>query len=229
METTQRVIHRNRIIYFSLVALSILSLVLLGYAIFRENLSPQTISKWPWKLQILDIQSATTLMFGAIGSALARAQYSYSIRPALGWFGRVAAGVAPNEKLSWVSHVINGGQGTAVVFELHYHVLLADPLNEEPIGDSAFWVNSKGAIDLIETCGLTDRDDFNLEFIARGRPIAPTALMFVGWFTEEAMREIRDIFVRIRVTDQLGDMHERVISLLKGANRTPIDVDAPPF
>ncbi|MFC9643752.1 hypothetical protein ACFTZF_35250 [Streptomyces mirabilis] len=43
------------------------------------------------------------------------------------------------------------------------------------------------------------------------------------------MRELESVFVRVRVVDRVGDVHERVVNLLKGADRSPTHPDASPF
>lgn len=43
------------------------------------------------------------------------------------------------------------------------------------------------------------------------------------------MNEVENVFVRVRVVDRVGDTHERIINLLKGANRAPFRPDPPPF
>lgn len=53
--------------------------------------------------------------------------------------------------------------------------------------------------------------------------------MLVGWFNEKAMRVVEDVFVRVRVVDRVGDTHERVMGLLKGANRSPRYPEPAPF
>ncbi|PBC78820.1 hypothetical protein BX265_3607 [Streptomyces sp. TLI_235] len=69
--------------------------------------------------------------------------------------------------------------------------------------------------------------DFSLEFIAPGRPLPAQGLMFVGWFTEKAMTAVDENF--LRVVDRVGDTHERVVALMKGAVRSPRHVGASPF
>lgn len=43
------------------------------------------------------------------------------------------------------------------------------------------------------------------------------------------MNEVENVFVRVRVVDRVGDTHERIINLFKGANRAPFRPDPPPF
>jgi len=43
------------------------------------------------------------------------------------------------------------------------------------------------------------------------------------------MAEVDELFLRLRVVDRVGDTHERVMALMKGAVRSPRHVGASPF
>ncbi|MFW3476379.1 hypothetical protein ACN24M_35225 [Streptomyces microflavus] len=188
MNTSQRVVRRNRVLSGLLTWLVHLSLLLLAYSVWRENAPDTLTDSWPWKLQLLDVQSATTAV-GSLGASLARAQYARAVRPALGYFGQVKEGMAPDDRLAWVRR------------------------------DEAQRV--------IEERGPVDRADFALHFIGVGRPLPAQGMMLIGWFTEAAMAQVRDVHVRLRVTDRVGDTHERIIDVLKGADRSPRRADPP--
>ncbi|MER5925461.1 hypothetical protein [Streptomyces mirabilis] len=177
------------------------AVLLLGYSLFRENLSARLTRDWPWKLRLLDIESAVTAVLGMGGAALARAQYARTVRPAIGYGGRVVANTAPNERLAWMCKLLNGGQEVAM-----------------PEATAA-----------IASRELAERQDFQLNLVGRGYPIPGQGQLFLGWFTEKAMRELESVFVRVRVVDRVGDVHERVVNLLKGADRSPTHPDASPF
>ncbi|WP_236568169.1 hypothetical protein [Streptomyces sp. MBT58] len=74
MNTSQRVVRRNRVLSGLLTWLVHLSLLLLAYSVWRENAPDTLTDSWPWKLQLLDVQSATTAAVGSLGASLARAQ-----------------------------------------------------------------------------------------------------------------------------------------------------------
>lgn len=229
METAQRVVRKSALLSRLVTALVGASIALLCYSIWRENAPDRLTHSWPWKLRLLDIQSATTAVVGTLGASLARAQYARAVRPALGNFGRTMADVAPEGRLAWVCHVINGAQDIAVVEHMAYHVEFF-PLDQRTVpSDSPRWTSSRETVRLIESCGLVNRTDFTLDFIAPGRPIPAQGLMLVGWFTQEAMHKIRTVYAEVRVIDRVGDTHERTVDLLKGANRAPLHPDAAPF
>lgn len=229
METTQRVIHRNGLFSRLLLVLVGVAVLLLGYTLIRENLPQRLTRDWPWKLKLLDVQSAVAAVLATGGASLARAQYARTVRPAIGYFGRVIEGLAPGNRLAWVCHLFNGGQDVAVTTDLSYRITYTSAALAQGATDSADWVTHQAVLASIESRGLLHRQDFALDLIGPGRPIPGEQMMFLGWFTEKAMREVENVFVRVRVLDRVGDTHERVINLLKGANRSPLHPDPPPF
>lgn len=121
--------------------------------------------------------------------------------------------------------VLNAAQDVAVVEQLGYRVVLTG--NEGAADDEAGWVRRDEAQRVIEERGPVDRADFALHFIGVGRPLPAQGMMLIGWFTEAAMAQVRDVHVRLRVTDRVGDTHERIIDVLKGADRSPRRADPP--
>lgn len=229
METAQRVVRRNGLFSRLVLILAGMSLLLLVYSVVRENLPDRLTATWPWKLRLLDIQSATTAVIGTLGASLARAQYARTVRPALGHFGRAMAGLAPGDRLAWGCHLINGAQDVAITQEISYQVRFTEAAGYGAGRATAEWGTRQNAVAAIEACGVEQGEDFRLDFIGPGRPIPAQGLMLLGWFTEAAMRKVESVLVRVRVVDRVGDTHERCINLLKGANRTPRHPDAPPF
>ncbi|WP_257140400.1 MULTISPECIES: hypothetical protein [Streptomyces] len=227
MRTSQRVVRRNRVFSRLLTCMVYLSLLLLAYSVWRTNAPDTLTDSWPWKLELLDGQSATTAVVGSMGAALARGQYARAVRPALGYYGRATAGIAPDDRLVWACHVVNAAQDVAVVDGIAYRVVLTG--DADPTDDETGWVDRQQAKRAIEERGPVDRSDFSLHFISADKPLPAQGLMLIGWFTEEAMAEVRDVHVRLRVTDRVGDTHERIIDVLKGADRSLRRVDPPLF
>ncbi|GAA0679937.1 hypothetical protein GCM10010193_37010 [Kitasatospora atroaurantiaca] len=128
-----------------------------------------------------------------------------------------------------VGRVLNGAQDVAVTAGIDYWVTFAPAAKADGAVDFSRWGAWEESVACLEARGLTDREDFALDLIGAGRPIPAQGLMFLGWFTEKAMTEVDDILVRVRVTDRVGDTHERVIALMKGAIRSPQHPDPPPF
>ncbi|WP_405701136.1 hypothetical protein OG209_28650 [Streptomyces sp. NBC_01383] len=227
METSQRVVQRSVLFSRLLLVMVILSVMFLGYSLVRENLPARLTSTWPWKLRLLDIQSAVAAVLASGGAALARAQYARTVRPVLGHFGRVNADMAPGGQLAWVCHLFNGGQEVAVVTDLSYWIVYTPEAHARGVRDSSRWVLQQSAVAEIETCSLSHKRDFSMNLVGPGRPIPGQQLVFLGWFTEKAMRELENVFVRVHAADRVGDTHERVIDLMKGVQRVPVHPDPP--
>jgi hypothetical protein len=230
METTQRVIHRSGLFSKFLLVLVGLAVLLLCYTVVRENLPQRLTRDWPWKLKLLDIQSATAAVLATGGASLARAQYARAVKPAIGYFARVIDGMAPDSRLAWACHLFNGGQDVAVTKHVSYWVTYTSAAKARGgAADSSDWMTHGAAVVSMEGRALLSKRDFALDLIGPGRPIPGEQLMFLGWFTKEAMSEVENVFVRVQVVDRVGDTHERIINLLKGANRAPSQPDPPPF
>lgn len=81
----------------------------------------------------------------------------------------------------------------------------------------------------LSTVGLSHRVDFSLLSVGRGRPLLSQSPAPVGRFTGAALAVITQMRVRLRVTDRVGDTHERVMNLLRDAERIPERADPPLF
>lgn len=229
METAQRVVQRSGMFSRLLLVLVGLALLLLCYTVLRGNLPERLTSAWPWKLKLLDIQSAVAAVLATGGATLARAQYARTVRPALGYLGRVIDDVAPDNQMAWVCHLFNGGQEVAIVVSLTYRIEYTPAARADGTTDPSDWVTHQVAAESMESRGLVHRKDFALPVVGNGRPIPGQQLALLGWFTEKAMRDVENLFVRVHVLDRVGDTHERVINLLKAADRSPTHADLPPF
>ncbi|MFJ1752212.1 hypothetical protein [Kitasatospora sp. NPDC088134] len=229
METDQRVVQRSTVFSRLLIAVVTLSWLLFLHTVVRQNLHGRSLEQWPWDLDLLDIQSATALAVSVSGAWLARAQYARAVRPTIGYFGRVMADIGPTGQLSWAIHAFNGAQDVATVTALDYWVTFTTTARAAGAVDSAGWGSVSEATNAIAARGLTDREDFALDLIGKGRPIPGQGLMFIGWFNEKAMNEVEEVFVRLRVIDRVGDTHERTLALMKGAIRHPLHPDPAPF
>jgi hypothetical protein len=226
MESAQRVVRRSAWFARFPVGIVALSLLLLLHTLIRQNQSHPT---GLWKYQLLDVQAAVAAVLASVGAVLARAQYARTIRPALGWFGRVAADIAPDGRLAWTCHVLNGAQDVAVTTSIEYRVTFTPAAKAEGAADFTRWSGWQEAADALRARGLTEDKDFQLDHIGAGRPIPAQGLMFVGWFTEKALADIENISVRLRAVDRAGDTHERVMALMKGVVRVPRHPGASPF
>ncbi|MEU6528502.1 hypothetical protein ABZ869_04825 [Streptomyces sp. NPDC046928] len=210
MDTDQRVVRRSTPYSRALIAVAAVAFGLLIYAVIWSNQQDELP-------QLLDVQSATTAVLGTTGAILARGQYARAVRPSIGWFGRVTADAAPAGRLAWICYAVNGAQDSCTVSDVGYQVVLTG----DPVSDSGRWTSMEHATSAMEGRGLTSGSHFHLNLISPGQPITADRRLYVGWFTEAAMAEVRDVYVRLRVVDRVGDTHERVLELMRGAERQP--------
>ncbi|MEV4613870.1 hypothetical protein AB0K43_14915 [Kitasatospora sp. NPDC049258] len=217
----QRVVRRNALLSRLLTAVVVLSVLLLLYSVVRGNLPADSLAHWPWRLQLLDTQSAATAAVASAGAALARAQYARAVRPALGHTGRVKAGLAPGGRLAWVSELLNGGQDTAVVRQIRYLAALTPGADPSLPVHPPRWRTVEEARAELEAQGLAHGEDFFLPAIGPGWPMAGQSRLLLGWFTERAMTVVEEMSVNVRVVDRVGDLHERIVRCMYAADRAP--------
>ncbi|WP_030269525.1 hypothetical protein [Streptomyces sp. NRRL B-24484] len=225
MESKQRVVRRNMLLSRLLNASAAVALALLAYSVVRDNLSATLQDAWPWKLRLLDIQSATTAALAAVGASLARAQYARTVKPVLVHSGRAVDGMAPFGQRVWACSLTNAGPDVAVLSEISYLVTFLPAAPDAPPRASGTWGTALQAVDSIAAEGLEMRKDFMLTVITAGSALPAQGMKFLGWFTEKAMRTVDEVYIRIRVVDRVGDTHERIIACLKAADRTPAHTD----
>ncbi|MFD4535810.1 hypothetical protein ACFWNL_36660 [Kitasatospora sp. NPDC058397] len=137
--------------------------------------------------------------------------------------------MAPDQQLVWACQAMNGAQDVAVLTRIDYWVKFSAAAKADGAMDSARWGTCHDVVTMLTARGLKDGEDFSLQLISPGRPIPAQGLMFIGWFTEKAMAEIDDVSICVQVADRVGDTHERVMDLLKGAIRSPKNPSASPF
>ncbi|MFK0117236.1 hypothetical protein [Streptomyces sp. NPDC090994] len=187
-----------------------------------QNLPSSVRSSWPWKLQLLDTQSATTATTIAASLVFARAQYASVVRPMLGWTGNVVEVAGRSSELAWVVRLVNGTSTAAQVKIADYRVTLnptahtSPPVRNPPMSRDE-------AISFLESAGLRQHTDFELNYIGPAFPLTNATVNagVVGVFTPKAMAVIEDVLVTVDARDQAGDTHQRVIYCMRGAVRQP--------
>lgn len=225
METTQRVFRRSWWFSRFLTVLVCIAVALLLHSVVRENFSGSLTREWPWKLKLLDLQSASACVLTTAGAMGARAQYARAVRPALGYSGRVKADIAPDGQLAWICTLFNGGQDMAVITEVSYWIEFTTEARVCGAPQTHTWMTREEVMRSVRGRGLEHRRDMMLTFLDQGWPVHGQGRLFLGWFTGTAMRELENVFLRLRVEDRVGDTHERTVNLLKGADRSPTHPD----
>jgi hypothetical protein len=210
----QRVVRRNRV-FVLLPALAVLvSSIVLVWEIVRSNLPQSMLPALPWRLRILDIQSATTAVtvFGAL--LVARLQYARTVRPALGWrIRRLQTDLLPtaNDERPWVVDVFNGGGGPAVIESIEYHL----DFEGAPKRLSGAWHPAQNVIGTFNDHGLVFGRDYVVGVRGSGGPLPPATELdqgqFLAAFTDAVIRSLHHLDIRVRVSDSVGDVHERLL------------------
>ncbi|MEW1613149.1 MULTISPECIES: hypothetical protein [unclassified Streptomyces] len=228
LQDSQRRVRRSPLLFTApLVLLAVLILVLLWEAV-RANVSPGARDVWPWRLQLLDVEALGSLLAVAVGAVLARAQYARTVRPYLGWRGSWAPGFLEGDTPAWRVGVLNGGQHIAVVESWDFRVVHRG----DPDAGAAPWTGMSDAVATLTAHGLRAGQDFQLIAFERGFPLVGTAgyeTVLAGAFSRRFVKEVDALHVRARVTDVVGDSHERVLDLVRGARAgLPAPPDGPP-
>ncbi|WP_327120126.1 hypothetical protein OG206_25910 [Streptomyces sp. NBC_01341] len=224
-DTSQRRVRRSPLLFTApLVLLGLLVLILI-WETLRGNMTAGARMEWPWRLQLLDTEALGSLLAVAAGAVLARAQYARAVRPFLGWQGTwTRGGNLKGNAPAWRVGVLNGGQHVAVIEAWDCRVVLADCER-----DDASWVDVTEVAADLTAAGYTVAEDFQLMSFSRGFPLVGTAsheTVLVGAFSKRFVQGVEALYMRVRVTDVVGDSHERVIDCMRGARATinaPID------
>jgi hypothetical protein len=221
---------RRSPLYFTVpIALSAFSLLLLLWAIVQMNIPGPWRSTWPWRVNLLDIQSATTAATIAGGLVFARAQYEAAVRPMISWMGSIVKGEELSDRLVWLVRAVNGSSYPAIFHSLQYCVQLRRNDRGQAVEKDVQWVSHGEAISQIESAGLVRGADYELPESGQSFPLSISSQyhLQLALFTVEAMRIIEDVLIRVNATDQAGDTHERIIYCMRGAIRNPKGISIP--
>ncbi|MGW4234863.1 hypothetical protein ACWEF9_37285 [Streptomyces sp. NPDC004980] len=225
LSDTQRRIRRSPLLFTTpLVLLGLLLLILVWEAI-RANMTGEARTQWPWRLQLVDMEALGSLLAVAAGAVLARAQYARTVRPYLGWRAAWAKGDLKDDVQAWRVGILNGGQHIAAIESWDCRVVLRGS------GESAEgrWTGIDEAVTELTAAGLVVAEDFQLVRFGTGFPLVGTGsyeTVLVGAFSKRFVENVESLYVRVRVTDVVGDSHERVGDCMKGARavtQAPLD------
>ncbi|WP_326594590.1 hypothetical protein [Streptomyces sp. NBC_01803] len=213
-------VRRNPLFFTVPIILLALAALLLVWEIVTSNLPLSMRSSWPWKLKLLDVQSATAATTIAAGLAFARAQYASAVRPILGWQGRVVKTTGLSSELVWRVSLVNGASAVAMIHSPYYRITLRAAANSS-CRDSS-WIPRGEAISFLQAMGLILGEDFLLRHVGPAYPIS-TSPQSLAAFTPRAMAIIDEMLIRVEVTDQVGDSHRRIIHCMRGVIREPTE------
>ncbi|MBT2508279.1 hypothetical protein J7I98_20780 [Streptomyces sp. ISL-98] len=214
----QRRIRRSPLLFTAPLVLVSVFVAMLVWEVVRSNVSRETQQDWPWQLELLDTQTLGSLIAVGAGVGFARAQYARTARPMLGWRAGWLTGEFAPDVRAWDVGVFNSGQHNAVIEEVAYQVKYRERDSSPRPGVP--WTDYIGLVDALDEAGLKLARDYRCEILGAGFPMIGSGsyeTVRAGAFTERFVREVDAVYMRVRVTDAVGDSHERVMNLLKGA------------
>ncbi|MGX1881865.1 hypothetical protein [Streptomyces sp. NPDC055287] len=214
----QRRLRRSPLLFTAPLVLVLVFVAMLVWEVVRSNVPRSVRQDWPLKLELLDTQTLGSLIAVGAGVVFARAQYARTARPLLAWRARWATGELGEGVRAWEVGVFNGGQHNAVVEEVAYRVEFRE--REGVRRHPAEWTDFTGLVDVLSEAGLGFARDYRCEILGAGFPMIGSGsyeTARAGAFTERFVCEVRVLDLRMRVTDSVGDSHERTMNLLKGA------------
>ncbi|MFJ6572853.1 hypothetical protein ACIQNU_36150 [Streptomyces sp. NPDC091292] len=207
----QRRVRRSPLLFTApLVLLGALTLIL-AWETVRSNVTGDLAEQWPWRLRLMDMSPLGSLVAVAAAAVLARAQYARTVRPVLGWRASWSLGPLTPHSAAWTVGILNGGQQHAVIEQVDYQVVLTG-------GEARPWYGHAGTQGELRAVGLEFGTDYLLELYAPGFPLAGgSGTVQTGLFTRRFVERVDALRMRVRVVDSVGDSHERVMDLMRGA------------
>jgi hypothetical protein len=214
----QRRVRRSPLLFLApLVLLILLTLVLL-WEIVRSNVTGGASREWPWRLRLMDMNPLGSLLAVALAAVFGRAQYGRTVRPALGWSSSWTVGDLGPDEQAWSVEIVNGGSQQAVVERVDYCFV---PRGGEP-GE---WVDHAALLEALAERGLVQGKDYYQRLTGAGFPLGAGA-MRAGTYGQRFVDEIDQLRMRLRVVDGVGDSHERIMDLMRGARMARLGVPA---
>lgn len=225
LSDVQRRIRRSPLLFTTPLVLLGLLMLILFWEVLRANVTGTARTEWPWRLQLVDMDALGSLLAVAAGAVLARAQYARTVRPYLGWRAAWVKGDLRGGVQAWRVGIVNGGQHIAAIESWDCRVVMKG--SGRPAG--VRWGDIDEAVTELTAAGLVVAEDFQLINFGTGFPLVGTGsyeTVLVGAFSKRFVENVESLFVRVRVTDVVGDSHERVGDCMKGARTTtqaPLD------
>lgn len=223
-------VHRNTLFFIVPIVLFVISFLLLLWSIIRLNISDSVRAEWPWKVQFLDIQSATTAATISGGLVFARAQYATAVRPMISWMSSIVEAEELSSELVWVVRVVNGSTSAAFFHSPEFCVVLNQKSSDDPDQADQKWISYDEAVALLDANGVRHGVDYRMPFTGKGgTPLSVSSPyhIILGIFSRKALRIIDDVLVKVKATDQAGDTHQRIIYCMRGVVKNPKGASLP--
>lgn len=149
----QRRVLRNTALFKVPVVLLGLTASVLVWSVVRVNVPASAGDSWPWKLELLDVQSATTATTVTAGLIFARAQYASAVRPMIGWVGYVVEVSELSEPLAWTVRLVNGAGAAAQIHDPMYRVVLRGDRQRGARVAASRWMSRDEAVSVLGGAG----------------------------------------------------------------------------
>ncbi|WP_329328716.1 hypothetical protein [Streptomyces luteogriseus] len=217
LDDRQHRIHRSPLLFTAPVVLLTALVFMTVWAMVMGNLPQAVRQEWPWRLALLDQEALGSLLAVALGCVFARAQYAQTVRPVIGWRGKVSSSrTGMSSKLVWVVEIRSGGTHNAVAASVEYYV---QPRGAETLPADVPWHGYQAAIEELESLGLQIGKDFDINPLGSGFPLsaATDKGLYAACLSIGAISVLDNLYIRLRVTDGVGDTHERILHCLRGA------------
>ncbi|GAA2867651.1 hypothetical protein Acy02nite_09890 [Actinoplanes cyaneus] len=237
---TQRIVKRN----WTLSVLPWLALgvagVMLIWEIVRQNLPEAVRAQWPWRLQLLDLESGATVVTVVAALTLTRMQYAQAVRPSIRFMITLTEGIFEElnqtdlHSAQWKLEMTNGGSSIVTVESIEYRIAPVHAVSSEEFR----WLAYGDARQAIKAAGLTEWKDFRLHRAGPGLPLsaANSRDVLLLTITTAAMLRLEMLDLRLGVKDALGDRHEIFlpcrevfpVQLDSPESAEPLSADTPP-
>ncbi|MFF4654934.1 hypothetical protein [Streptomyces sp. NPDC001381] len=218
LDDRQRRVHRSPVLFTTPVVLLAVLTVMALWETIRGNITGPSGNHWPWRLALLDQEALSSLLAVSLGFVFARAQFARAVRPIIGWNGYVSSDLPTmNGRFVWVVGIRNGGMHSGALESLEYHV---QPKGEMTPAADIQWQGYEATVTELEALGLRLGKDFDLNALGAGTPIGVTTDrdgLYAVRLSVPALSLLDNLYIRIRVTDAVGDTHERILHCLRAA------------
>jgi hypothetical protein len=197
------------------LVLAILTLNLI-WDLIKINLGSGLDKQWPWRFNLLDVSTCATLVGIIAGLLLTRAQFSKTMRPAVGWWGLERKKSSHIEDSVWTVFLYNYGPGNCRIKKIEYSYTLVGQ-------SSSGWKPWETVVDDLAAIGIYRSRDYHLVSYSAGFTIPADSARReeeeLAAFSKECINKLSSMDISLEVEDALGDTYERIIQCLHNAHK----------
>jgi hypothetical protein len=172
--------------------------------------------QWPWRFNLLDISTCSTLAAILAGLLLTRAQFARTVRLAIGWRRDEEEESTHVKNPAWTVRMHNHGPGWCQVTKISYSYALT---GHQPSG----WKAWDMVLDELDRVDIKLKRDYYLVNIGVGLTIPATNQVSqnieTAAFTESCLRRLSSLDIRLEVESAVGDIYQRTVRCLHTAHK----------